>query len=244
MSAFEDAVATLYRAQLTDFVAERKRLAAELKAAGEPARAAELAKLPRPPVSAWAVNRVWWQEREAFERLLSAAAQVKLGDREASRTHREALSELREHAARHLQEAGNAATDATLRRVVVTLSAIAATGSFAPDPPGALTADRDPPGFEALGFASASPVATATPDDDAAKRRAAEAERRRAEAEAEQRRLAERERLLGQVSEARAVEATRRRELGRLRSELESAERSLKEAQASLAQLEDELGRA
>jgi hypothetical protein len=38
-----------------------------------------------------------------------------------------------------------------LRRVTTTLSALAASGGFAPDAEGALLEDRDPPGFEVLG---------------------------------------------------------------------------------------------
>lgn len=240
MGAYDDAVATLHRGSFADFVQERKRLAAELKAAGEKEAAARLAKLARPPVSAWAVNQLWWREREAFDALIEAAAQVKAGARDASRTHREALAELRERAARLLQEAGNAAAEPTLRRVTTTLSAIAAIGSFDPDPPGALSADRDPPGFEALGF-GAMPAKAAEPVREDGGRRAAEAERRRAEAEAEKRRQAEREQLMGKLREARALQTAQHRELSRLRAEVETAEQGLKETQALLARLEDEL---
>jgi DNA repair exonuclease SbcCD ATPase subunit len=240
MGAYDDAVVTLHRGPFADFVQERKRLAAELKAAGEKEAATRLSKLARPPVSAWAVNQLWWREREAFEGLIAAAAQVKAGVRDASRTHREALSELRERAARLLQEAGNAATEATLRRVTTTLSAIAAMGSFDPDPPGALSADRDPPGFEALGFGAAPSKAPEPVRDDSA-RRAAEAERRRAEAEAEKRRQAEREQLMGRLREARALQTAQQRELSRLKAEVETAEQGLKETQALLARLEDQL---
>src|SRR5262249_21920679 len=44
----------------------------------------------------------------------------------------------------------HAAPESTLRRVTTTLSALAAAGGFDPDPPGALGADRSPPGFEAF----------------------------------------------------------------------------------------------
>ena len=246
MSAYDHAVASLYRAPFGDFVQERKRLAGELKAAGEKEGAARLAKLARPPVSAWAVNQLWWQQRDAFEALVAAAALVKVGDREASLAHREALGRLRDLAARILEEAGNAASEATLRRVTTTLSAIAASGGFAPDAPGALSADRDPPGFEALGFAATPPKAaqppkTAQPTEDGSKRRAAEAERRRVEAEAQKQRQAERERLTAQLREARALQTAQQRELSRLEAEVETAEQGLGETRALLARLEDEL---
>lgn len=240
MSRYEDALTSLYQAPFADFVAERKRLAAELKTAGDKDDAARLMKHSRPPVSAWAVNQLWWQDRAAFEALIAAAADVKVGDREASRVHREALAKLRDRAASLLHAAGNAATEATLRRVTTTLSALGATGSFAPDPPGALAADRDPPGFEALGFGS-STTREVQPAADPSARRAAEAERRRAEAEAEQQRRAERERLSGELREAKALHASQHRELVRLRAEVEAAEQGLKQTQALLEQLERKL---
>lgn len=251
--SYDDAVSTLYQASLGDFVAERKRLSAEFKAAGDKDAAARFAKLARPPVSAWAVNQLWWREREAFEALLEAAKRVTVGDREASQQHRQALSKLRESAARLLQESGNAASDGTLRRVTTTLSAVAATGGFAPDPPGALSADRDPPGFEALGFgsAAAAPEAAAksgvqaSNEADAAheaeKRRTEEAEKRRAEEAERQRRLAERERLSALLREAQQLRDTQQRDVSRLRAELETAEQSLKKTQALLADLEQQL---
>ncbi|MET0413926.1 MAG: hypothetical protein ABW217_21630, partial [Polyangiaceae bacterium] len=94
-SSYDDAVATLYRAPLEQFVAERKRLAAELKAGGDKEGAARFAKLARPPVSAWAVNQLWWQARDAFDDLLASAERLRLGDVAASRAHRDATVTLR-----------------------------------------------------------------------------------------------------------------------------------------------------
>jgi hypothetical protein len=149
--AYDDAVATLYQSSQAQFVAERKRLAAELKASGDKAGAAQLGKLARPTLSAWAVNQLWWHAREGFEALLASSARLREGDRSATAAHRDALLLLRGRAAVLLTDAGHAVTDATLRRVTTTLTALAATGSFSPDAPGALASDRDPPGFEALG---------------------------------------------------------------------------------------------
>ncbi len=257
MSVYDEAVATLYQATLGDFVTERKRLASELKAAGDKDAASRFAKLVRPSVSAWVVNQLWWRERGKFDALIAAADRVKAGEREASQLHRQALAELRLAAARSLEEAGNAATDATLRRVTTTLSALAANGGFEPDAPGALGADRDPPGFETLGFgASAGPSVEKTARNSAAgpaeasekrraaeaeQRRAEEAERRRAEEAERQRRLAERERLSAQLRDMQQLRDTRQRDVARLRSDLEAAEQGLKESQARLADVEAEL---
>ncbi len=146
------AVAALYQAAHGEFVAERKRLAAELKTSGDRDGAKALAKLGRPPISAWAVNQLYWHAREAFDRLMATAAQLREGDLSASAAHREALARLRQRAAAILTEAGHNASEGTLRRTTLTLSAIAAFGTFAPDPAGALSDDRDPPGFEAAGI--------------------------------------------------------------------------------------------
>ena len=153
--SYDEAVAELYQGPHATFVAERKRLAAELKEAGDKSGSSKLGKLPRPPISAWTVNQLWWQAREEFEAMLESAAALRDGDLGGAAAHRETIAKLRQRASAILTEAGNAATEATLRRVTTTLSAIAATGGFDPDPPGALGDDRDPPGFEALGIGAA-----------------------------------------------------------------------------------------
>ncbi|HET9627354.1 MAG TPA: hypothetical protein VFP84_38610, partial [Kofleriaceae bacterium] len=186
---YDDAVAALYQAPVDQFVAERKRLAAELKAAGDKADAARLAKLARPPISAWAVNQLWWRARDAFDELFATAHRLRDGKLDAMAPHREAIAKLRAHAAKILSDAEHGATEATLRKVTQTLSALAATGSWDPDPPGALTADRDPPGFEAVGIAApavhAPAPAPAHHDHDAHHARARDAEARREQERAE-----------------------------------------------------------
>jgi hypothetical protein len=162
---YDDAVASLYQAPVDQFVTERKRLAGELKAAGDKAGAAQLAKLARPPVSAWAVDQLWWQARPAFDALFETAARLRDGKLDAMAAHRDAIARLRAEATRILTAAEHAATEATLRKVTQTLAALAATGSWEPDAPGALAADRDPPGFEAVGITS-TPAAPAAPAHD------------------------------------------------------------------------------
>src|SRR5262245_36041891 len=112
---YAEAVAALYRSSQEQFVGERKRLAAELKAAGDKAGAARLAKLARPSLSAWAVNQLWWQARPGFDELLASGERLRKGERSAQAAHRDALAALRTRAASLLSEGGHAATDATLR---------------------------------------------------------------------------------------------------------------------------------
>jgi len=164
---YDEAVASLFQVPIEQFVAERKRLAAELKAAGDKDGATKLAKLARPPISAWVVDQLWWRARDGFEALFETAQRLRDGKLDAMAAHREAIATLRAHAVKILTDAEHGATEATLRRVTQTLAALAASGSWDPDPPGALSADRDPPGFEAVGIGNLA----ATPEAQVASRR-------------------------------------------------------------------------
>ena len=255
-SSYERALEELYRAPLASFVAERKRLAGELKAAGDAAGAQKLAKATRPTLSAWVVNQLWWTERKTFARLLATAKDVRVGDAEALAAHRDVLAELRERAAALLSQDGRGANETMLRRVSTTLGALAASGGFAPEPPGALSADRDPPGFDAaFGMLADTPSETrsnAAPerprDESASEEAASVAAKRRAEAErkrreAEQRRIeAERTKLTAALEKQRREISARENDVSRLREELASAERRLLEAKSKEASLAEELG--
>jgi len=217
----EQAVAALYRAPFESFVAERKRLAAELKAEGDKLGAAELAKRGRPSISAWAVNQLWWHARATFDELFESAAELRKGRLSASPAHRQALAKLGARAQQLLTDAGHSANDATLRRITMTLSGLAAVGSFEPDAPGTLSRDRDPPGFEAFGIAttideneelgSAEPV-VAEPVRAGSHARAGKAAERR-----------DQEQAAAAAHEAKLEAAERKR-----KAELEAAERKRK----------------
>jgi hypothetical protein len=267
MSArYDDAVTELYRAPHAAFVTERKRLAGELKAAGDKEGAAKLAKLTRPPVSAWTVNQLWWHDRDAFEAMLATAERLREGDLGAGPAHRDAIAKLRARAAAILAGDGHGASEATLRRVTTTLSAIAAAGGFAPDPPGALTEDRDPPGFETMGLAAeavprpapARPPARVANDNDEdddegdeepsaaelrrqaeeKRRHSAEEAQRRAEVAAEQRRLEQE--AARRKAERERVQAALRTAVG----EVDRLERDLTKLRASVTAAEERLERA
>jgi hypothetical protein len=244
------AVESLYRAPLADFVAERGRLAAQLRAAGDKSAAADLGKRRRPTVSAWVVNQLHWHARQQLDRLVEAAGRLRKGDLEATADHREAMAALRKRAAALLTDGGHGASEAMLRRITTTLSAIAANGGFDPDPPGALVADRDPPGFEVmLGSAEALPrkalrPATAPPpapgrrDPEAEERRAAErAEEKRRQEEAA-RRAAERRQVEIRLRTAQAELARRERGVEAAREELRSAEGAVERVRREVEKLE------
>jgi flagellar biosynthesis GTPase FlhF len=262
---YDDAVASLFQGPLELFVAERKRLAGELKAAGEPEAAAKLAKLTRPPLSAWVVDQLWWHARAAFEAMFETAQRLRDGKLEATAAHRDAIAKLRAEAAKILTGAEHGATEA-MRRVTQTLAALAAAGGWDPDPPGALSADRDPPGFEAIGISNvvelpATPAgkrdATAeptpagahddvhSPHDDiraARERRTAEA----AEAAHERRDAAEAARrrdLEAAAARAQAAAELRRAEAERAKAaaERQRLEAALRTARGDIAQREREV---
>jgi hypothetical protein len=243
-TTYDAAVETLYRGSLDTFVAERKRLANELKAGGDKEAGARLGKLGRPSISAWAVNQLWWHERETFERLLATAERLRKGELDAGPEHQRALSALRSLAAARLASGGHAAPESTLRRVTTTLSALAVAGGFDPDPPGAMVGDRDPPGFEAIGIVAASfehapKLEEKRGQAEQERKRAAEERRRFEEEQARQR--AERQRLESALRAAQSLAATHQRDVERLRHELGAAEKKLETAEANVAQLKTAL---
>ncbi len=256
MSAYDNAVTELSRVPLDQYIAERKRLAGELKAAGDKTGARVLGTRPRPPISAWAVNQLYWHARDAFDELLETADRLRKGDLKASGAHRDALGKLRKRAATILEDAGHNANEATLRRVAQTLSAIAATGDWGEDAPGTIVADRDPPGFEAVGIPAEKVVETiaAKPaakhhdghakhdrhehdGEDKTSKAAARAAEKEAEREAAERRAAE-------MAEKKVAEEERKRvaaEKHRLETALRTAKIDLHEHERTVKSLEKDL---
>jgi hypothetical protein len=213
----------------------------------------------------WAVNQLWWQARDAFDELFATAERLRDGDLGGTAAHREALAALRARASTLLSEAGHGAAEATLRRITTTLSAVAAIGNFDPDPPGALSTDRDPPGFEAAGIPGLSASVKNADDEDEAddekpakaskqeaddKRRAdaeaaaekaqAAAERRRAE-EAKAKKHAKRHQHEAALRTAQGDVERRKREVDRLRAAVTDAETALEKSQAIATDLEAKL---
>jgi hypothetical protein len=257
---YDDAVASLYQVPIDRFVAERKRLSGELKAAGDKDGSARLAKLARPPLSAWVVDQLWWQARDAFDAMFDTAQRLRDGKLDAMPAHRDAIAKLRAEAAKILTGAEHTATEATLRRVTQTLSALAASGGWDPDPPGALSTDRDPPGFEAIGVSNeirlpvmadagshkhAPRAAKADHDkahvDDAARARrdAAEAERRR-----EREVAAARAEAAADLRRAETERAKAAAERNRIEAALRTAQGDVVQREREVVKLERDLAAA
>ena len=150
-----------------EFVAARDELARRLKREGDAEAAAAVKALRRPPLSAWAVNRLARGDGPGLDPLLAAGERLRAAHqaalagegadelRAAARAEREAAAGLVEAAMGLLREAGHPATDATRDRVAATLHAAAASPEAAElVRHGRLTADLDPSGFGSLGDAA------------------------------------------------------------------------------------------
>jgi hypothetical protein len=87
----QDAVDQLQAVPLEDFVAERKRLAKELRSAGDREAAAELAKLSKPSAPAWALNHVAREEPAAVADWLEATGALRDASAHADRSSGDAL---------------------------------------------------------------------------------------------------------------------------------------------------------
>jgi hypothetical protein len=124
----QTAVDQLHAVPLEDFVAERKRLAKELRSGGDRDAAAELAKLPKPSAPAWALNHVAreepaavadWLEATGALRDASAHADRSSGDalRAAMAAHRDATRQLLATVRDRARPNGRALTEPMLDRV-------------------------------------------------------------------------------------------------------------------------------
>ena len=161
MATSNSEIDALFRLPLNEFTAARNALAAKLKKAGRADDAARVKGLAKPPVSAWAVNQLYWKHREPFERLLAAGDRLRCaqasqlrGKAASARATRGAASGARPNSVRRpLPSPGGRPHPSPdlMRRITTTLEALATYGSREATPAaGRLTGDIDPPGFEAL----------------------------------------------------------------------------------------------
>lgn len=158
----EDEIDALFTLPLAEFTSVRNTLAARLKKEKLTDEAERVKLLGKPPVSAWAVNQLYWNHRDEFEQLIatgkrfhsaqasrSAAKVANMRDSLAAR--RQSLADLSELATELLRDAGHNPSQDTLRRIITTLEALSAYALLPDGPtPGRLTQDVDPPSFELL----------------------------------------------------------------------------------------------
>src|SRR5215217_1878183 len=130
----DDDIDALFRLPLAEFTSARNTLAARLKQAGRKNDAERVKLLGKPSISAWAVNQLYWNHREAFDQLIATGKRFGQGQtsrvsgkaagmRESLAARRDALSHLSDLATALLHDAGHNPTPDTMRRVTTTLEA-------------------------------------------------------------------------------------------------------------------------
>src|SRR6185295_13827985 len=150
----------LFQLSLDAFTGARNALAKRLKSDGRAPDAERVKALVKPPAPAWAVNQLYWQDPKAIERLLTLGERVRKAQtgqlknadlRALIEEKKQMTTALLTKASAILEEAGQAASADSMRRVSATLESLAAWGSTEGVPrAGRLTADLDPPGFDTL----------------------------------------------------------------------------------------------
>jgi hypothetical protein len=237
---FDDELDALFSLPLAEFTGARNSLAARLKKDGLSDEAVRVKALAKPSISAWAVNQLYWNHREAFDRLIASGVRFhkaqtsrgagKVADmRAAIDSRREALTHLSDLAASVLREAGQNPSPDTIHRITTTLEGISAYATRDDGPrPGRLTRDVDPPGFESFG----SFVPAATKQDAGGRRQAASGRRQPAGG----RRQAAG--ITNSRNNKRQEEETRKAKIAAAKVSLQDAKRSLTAARARAQRLE------
>lgn len=225
---------------------ERGAAAKELRADGRREDAAAAAKLPKPSVAAWIVNRLARQEADRMGELLDAGAtlrEIQLGAGSAADLR--AAGEAQEAALRALMRAGESvasrrgsATAATLERVRETLHAAALDAEIAERVRRGVLVREE----RAVGF----PMGLSIPDDRRrpAQKPAAKAKprpRRRTERAAEPRdevAAKRRERAAAAAEEAQEALTAAESDLEAARDEVDLADDEIEDARTALADAE------
>jgi hypothetical protein len=143
----------LYKGSPGEFVSARNALAKTLT--GDEAR--RVKRLQKPTAVAWAVNRLYWHARPAYDRLADAGRRLRSAQvatlkgrssdvRRAAEAHRTALAHAVAESLRLAGEIGLHPNDEEVARTLEALSVSAEP----PEPPGQLTHALRPAGFEAL----------------------------------------------------------------------------------------------
>jgi hypothetical protein len=237
----------LFQLPLAEFTAARNALAAKLKKAERADEAVEVQVLTKPPVSAWAVNQLYWRHRNAFDRLIGAGDRLRTAQasqlrgkggelKEPLEARRAALAELTKHAATLLRESGHNPSPDLMRRVTTTLEALATYGSrTSASAAGRLTEDVNAPGFEAL--------ADLLPDKGARTRDHDPGQRRVLPFVSQRERKVSREKLSPEERK-RQAEGERKQQLASATAALRDAERSLADARKGAERAEASLKKA
>lgn len=252
----------LYGGKAATFVAERNGIAKALRAAGDRNRAAEIAGLPRPTPVAWAINQLHFRAKNLLDALRDAGLELRRAQEAAlpaeefagrKRAHQKAIGAATERALGLIDEDGQTPNAGLKRRLEMTLNLFSAAAEDMSPPPGRMSAELEPLGFDALTTVARAaprppPKRAGTPEDAEFQKRmasvkaafhAAEREVRRLEGEAKAARAtATRLERDCEEAEERAEQARRSRNDARQRAEeadarLEGARTEVEEARRS-----------
>lgn len=136
-ASVEAEIDRLYGLPLAEFTSARDAVAKQRRSAGDRVGAAEIKRLRKPTVAAWALNQVHRDDRGGVERLMAAGQALRdgharllaEGDREplalASAEHRQLVKDLARHAERQLVAAGQPVSAAVSSKLWGTLRAVA-----------------------------------------------------------------------------------------------------------------------
>jgi hypothetical protein len=246
----ESDIDRLYQLPLDEFTAARNALA---KNAG--ADAASIRQLAKPPLAAWAVNQLYWRDRDVYGALVASSEELRrtnklvlggrAGDlRAAGRVHDQALDRALKATMAIVADSGHPASDATRQAILSTLRALPSG-----EAPGRLSATLQPGGFEMLagfpiakgGPKSKAGVAAGARTSAAQPRPREEQPAKKKDARAEARALKE----AAAAAEAlrKAEQAARREEFERARAvrEADKAQREVERAREAMDRAREEL---
>jgi len=154
----------LYATPPAAFVAERNKLAQALRKAGD-RHASDVAHLPRPSVVAWAINLVHFRDRELLDALRKTGAALRKAQESADmeqfasrkRGHEDALAAVVDRASA-LAEGSGQSIGAMKHRLEMTLTVLSTAADEASPPPGRMSAELEPLGFDAFTAMPAAPA--------------------------------------------------------------------------------------
>ena len=162
-SKLDTEIQRLYGLPFGEFTAARNTLAKELKKQGDKEAAEEVASLPKPTVSAWAVNHLFTTDSERMEELLASGERARKalrsilsgGDpgalRDAIQEARDLANELRDRAAGAVTEESRKPGPAIVERIATNLQSLAFSPAAEPMiERGWMDVDLPPVGFEVL----------------------------------------------------------------------------------------------
>ena len=239
MADLEREIDELYGLPLDEFTRARNELASRLRKDGDKDSADTVKALPKPTVSAWAINQLARSERDEIRALLAAAGKMREAQRtaleggasdaleQATREERDTIRRLTGAARSVLSDAGRPAADSTLDRIATTLRAAAVDEEAR----GLLERGRLAEDVELSGFEAVAGLPAPRPGHREARPKRADLKR-----QVEDARRA--------LEDARAEERELRQHAKQARRRADEAEREAAAAEAAAAKAADQVAEA